>query len=153
MRSLDHLALLVATAHQYRDEQPPEKEVSLNRSDLRDFRSHISNAGAQRGWLVQEQNHNTMLLTMPEKDLVELDNMTRDPLAWVSRPHSRKPATSASPPVVNIILRTTGSDTRNYHILRAATSAAFIGILLALATGVTLLLSMAEPRAAAPRWR
>ena len=125
--SSDHLALLVATAHQYRNEQPPEKEVSLNRSDLEDFKAHISNAGAQRGWLVQEQTHNTMLLTMPGKDLVELDNMAQDPLTWVSRPHSRKPTTSASPPVVNIILRTAGSDTRNYHILETATIAAFIG--------------------------
>ena len=132
--SSDHLALLVAAAHQHRTQDPAHREISLHRNDIADFLAHLSNAGARRGWLVQSERFDTLLLTMPAKDLRELDEMAQDPLAWLSQPHRQAPGGPTPPDIINIRLKADGSDTRNYHILEVTSVLLFVGIPFCLGT-------------------
>ena len=62
------------------NQQPIERTATVPRQDLSAFRAHLANAGPDRSWLVQDHGRKTLLITMPEQDIRELDPIVPTPL-------------------------------------------------------------------------
>ena len=85
----DNLALLTATALQYRGNSQINKTVNVPDYERTNFKAHLTNAGAQRGWLVQPTDQGDLTIVMPRNHLQILDEMILNPITWVTkRPRS-----------------------------------------------------------------
>ena len=62
------------------NQQPIERTATVPRQDLSAFRAHLANTGPDRSWLVQDHGRKTLLITMPEQDIRELDPIVPTPL-------------------------------------------------------------------------
>ena len=137
----EHLPLLVATALQHKNGSPAERTIRVANSNRRDFKLHLSNAGAQRGWLVQTQDYNMVDITMPKRDISVLDEMAQDPIAWVSQKHRPSQYSgTTTPDVVTVPLSIDNTSKAAHFFLYLAAVLNFIALMGAFVIGLSLII-------------
>lgn len=86
--SQDNLGSVIALANRG---QPPlfHRELGVPRPDVHAFLKHLATAAPQRGWFMHNGTHHDAVIIMPAEELTELEDLTRDPINWVTRENQR----------------------------------------------------------------
>ena len=113
----------------------PEYTVHVNNADRERLKEQVLHLGPKLGWYTQEGGvHHDIMATMPEQDIAEVEQMARDPLAWVLKStRSDTPAGAGPERLINLTIDLDGRHGRTLWPIWAI-AAGIAGLLLAAVT-------------------
>ena len=79
----DNIVLVMATALQ--PHSPEQYNVKIHWAENDNFRSHLRNIGAQRGWFTHESHSDTVRMVVPATELGQVADIQADPVKWVQQ--------------------------------------------------------------------
>ena len=60
-------------------------KVEIRTEDNENFRQHLRNIGAQRGWFTHESDQSAIKIVVPEHELHQLAEIQADPTGWIKK--------------------------------------------------------------------
>ena len=117
---LSYTHLLLEHAYDRRSAATLAYTVPVPRSEAHLIRAHLLHQAPSHGWYASSGTQRldkpkllslfrpgrTVFMTMPQRDLAQLHDLTDDPVTWVANSIAAPPAISADPgPLVNVSLR------------------------------------------------
>ena len=126
---------LLNTARLRDDEIDPKYTVRVSNADSERLKEQLLHLGPELGWYTQEGGaYDDINATMPEQDIAEVEQMARDPLAWVMKTTRRDTPAGAGPErLVNLTIDLDGRHGRTLWPIWAIASG-IAGLLLAAVT-------------------
>lgn len=132
---------LLKTARLRDDEIDPEYTLRVSSADSERLKEQLLHLGPKLGWYTQKGGaYDDIRATMPEQDIAEVEQMVRDPVAWVLENIQRDtPASAEQKGLINVTIDINASYGRTLWPIWAIV-AGIIGLLLA-AIGVLVMMT------------